>query len=75
MLAHWMPYRSFDAKKELFYNTDSIAWAIEVTPLLGADDQAGDILTQFLSEGIPAGCGSWHACSRHRSRRPSWSPA
>ncbi|MET0521793.1 MAG: TraC family protein, partial [Jiangellaceae bacterium] len=57
MLAHWMPYRSFDAKKDVFYNTDSIAWAIEVTPLLGADDRAGDILTQFLSEGVPAGCG------------------
>ncbi len=57
MLAHWLPYRSFDPKSQIFYNTDSIAWAIEVTPLLGADEQAGDILTQFLSEGVPAGCG------------------
>lgn len=57
MLAHWMPYRSFEQKNQIFYNTDSIAWAIEITPLLGADEQAGDILTQFLSEGIPAGCG------------------
>ena len=51
------PYRSYDAKTELFYNTDSIAFAIELAPLMGADERTGEILTQFLSEGIPAaGC-------------------
>ena len=57
MLADWLPYRSYDAKTELFYNTDSLAFAIELAPLMGADERTGEILTQFLSEGIPsAGC-------------------
>lgn len=56
MLAHWMPYRSYEKKNQIFYNTSSIGWSIEITALLGADERAGEILTQFLSEGIPAGC-------------------
>ena len=34
---------------------------IEVSPLVGADERTGEILTQFLSEGIPApGCLQFH---------------
>lgn len=54
MLAQWLPYRSYDAKHQVFYNTDSIAFAIEIAPLLGADERTGDILAQFLSEGVPS---------------------
>ena len=54
MLAHWLPYRSFDAARGLLYNTRSIGWCVEVAPLLGADERTGDILAQFLSDGVPA---------------------
>ena len=52
MLAQWLPYRSFDRKNEIFYQTDSIAFALEVAPLVGADERTGEILAQFLSEGM-----------------------
>ena len=54
MLAQWLPYRSFDRKTEIFHQTDSIAFALEVAPLVGADERTGEILAQFLSEGMPA---------------------
>ncbi len=54
MLAHWLPYRSFDPKNEIFYQTDSIAFALEVAPLIGADERTGEILAQFLSEAMPS---------------------
>ncbi|WP_066542669.1 type IV secretion system protein TraC [Sphingomonas sp. CCH18-B1] len=53
MLAQWLPYRSFDPKTEIFYQTDSIAFALEVAPLTGADERTGEILAQFLSEAMP----------------------
>ena len=54
MLAQWLPYRSFDAKHEVFHQTDSIAFALEIAPLMGADERSGEIFAQFLSEGIPS---------------------
>lgn len=54
MLAHWLPYRSYDPKSGIFYNNASRGFVIEVAPLLGADDRTGEILAQFISEGIPA---------------------
>ena len=61
MLAHWLPYRSYDPKTGIFYNSASRGFVIEVSPLVGADERTGEILTQFLSEGIPApGCLQFH---------------
>ena len=61
MLAHWLPYRSYDPKTGIFYNSASRGFVIEVLPLVGADERTGEILTQFLSEGIPApGCLQFH---------------
>jgi len=61
MLAHWLPYRSYDAKTGIFYNSASRGFVIEVAPLVGADERTGEILTQFLSEAIPApGCLQFH---------------
>ncbi|MEP3145533.1 type IV secretion system protein TraC [Qipengyuania citrea] len=54
MLAQWLPYRSFDRKTDIFYQTDSIGFALEVAPLVGADERTGEILAQFLSEGMPS---------------------
>jgi conjugal transfer ATP-binding protein TraC len=56
MLANWVPYRSYDARSRLFINTDSIGFVLEVSPMMGADDKSGEILTQFLSDAVPAGC-------------------
>ena len=56
MLAHWLPYRSFDQKTSLFFNSGSRGFAIEAAPLVGGDERTAEILTQFLSEAIPAQC-------------------
>lgn len=53
MLAQWLPYRSYDRKNEIFYQTNSIGFTLEVAPLVGADERTGEILAQFLSEGLP----------------------
>ena len=55
MLAHWLPYRSYDAKTGIFHNSGAREMCLEVSPLVGADERSGDIVTQCLSEGIPAG--------------------
>ncbi len=61
MLAHWLPYRSYDPKTGIFYNSASRGFVIEASPLIGADERTGEILTQFLSEAIPApGCIQFH---------------
>jgi conjugal transfer ATP-binding protein TraC len=61
MLAHWLPYRSYDAKNGIFYNSASRGFVIETAPLVGADERTGEILTQFLSEAIPTpGCLQFH---------------
>ncbi|CCW17230.1 IncF plasmid conjugative transfer pilus assembly protein TraC [Sphingobium indicum BiD32] len=61
MLAHWLPYRSYDAKTGIFYNSASRGFVVEAAPLIGADERTGEILTQFLSEAIPApGCLQFH---------------
>lgn len=61
MLAHWLPYRSYDPKTGIFYNSASRGFVIEAAPLVGADERTGEILSQFLSEGIAApGCLQFH---------------
>lgn len=61
MLAHWLPYRSYDPKTGIFYNSASRGFVIEAAPMVGADERTGEILTQFLSEAIPApGCLQFH---------------
>ncbi len=56
MLAHWLPYRSYDAATGIFHNSGAREVAIEVSPLVGADERTGEILGQCFSEGMPAGC-------------------
>ena len=55
MLGHWMPYRSYDAKKEIYHNSASRGFVLEMSPLIGADERTGEIISQFLSEGVPQG--------------------
>ena len=61
MLAHWLPYRSYDRKTGIYYNSASRGFVMEAAPMVGADERSGDILAQFLSEGVPApGCLQFH---------------
>ena len=61
MLAHWLPYRSYDPKTGIFYNSGSRGFVIEAAPMVGADERTGEIITQFLSEGIASpGCIQFH---------------
>ena len=56
MLANWLPYSSYDTKSGLFINTESMGFILELAPMMGADERSGEILTQFLSDAVPAGC-------------------
>ena len=61
MLAHWLPYRSYDPKTGIFYNSASRGFVLEVAPMVGADERTGEILSQFISEAIPTpGCLQFH---------------
>ena len=55
MLAAWLPYRSFDPKSGIYYNSASRGWILEISPLVGGDTRTSEIIAQFLSEGIPDG--------------------
>lgn len=52
-LAEWLPYRTFDPKTQLYYNSASVGFVVEYAPFVGADDQTQAILTQFLGD-VPA---------------------
>ena len=55
MLSDWLPYRVYDEGAKLYRNARSKGFVLEVTPLIGADEQTGEILGQFFSEGLPQG--------------------
>ena len=50
---HWLPYRSYDPKTNIFYNSATRGFALECAPMIGATEQSHEILAQLLSEGIP----------------------
>lgn len=54
MFADWLPYRSYDPKTGIFFNSASRGFVLELAPLVGANERTGDILAQLLSENIPA---------------------
>src|SRR3546814_12671935 len=68
MFADWLPYRSFDQKNGLYYNSASRGWILEVSPLVGADDRTSEIISQFRSEERRVGKECVSTC-RYR-----WSP-
>ncbi|MGB3723207.1 MAG: TraC family protein, partial [Pacificimonas sp.] len=55
MLSDYLPYRYFDAERELFLNAASSGFVLAAAPLVGADERTGEILGQFFSEGMPSG--------------------
>ena len=50
MLSQFLPYRSFDTKTELYFNSASMGFVVEFSPFCGGDDQTQAILTQFLGD-------------------------
>lgn len=54
-LSDWLPYRVYDPSSRLYLNARSKGFVLSVTPLIGADEQTGEILGQFFSEGLPPG--------------------
>ena len=55
MLSDYLPYRYFDAEREVFLNSASLGFVLVAAPLVGADERTGEILGQFFSEGMPSG--------------------
>ena len=55
MLSHWLPYRSYDPRKGLYHNASSKGFVLELSPMIGADERTGEIIGQFMSEGVPQG--------------------
>ena len=50
---HWLPYRGYDPKTDIYYNSASRGTFLELTPMIGATEQSHEMLAQLLSEGIP----------------------
>ena len=55
MLANYLPYRAYDREKELFYNAGGLGFALELSPLVGADERSADILGQVFTDGLLPG--------------------
>nr|WP_282551840.1 TraC family protein [Providencia sp. JUb39] len=48
-----LPYRHYDEKSGLFINKSTIGFALECTPLIGANDKIVDALDYFLRNKLP----------------------
>lgn len=48
-----LPYRHYDAESGLFINKSTIGFALECTPLIGANDKIVDNLDYFLRNKMP----------------------
>lgn len=61
MLAHWLPYRSYDPQSGLFFNSASRGFVVEAAPMVGADERTAEIIAQFVSDAVPTpGCLQIH---------------
>lgn len=50
MLSHYLGYRAYDPKKELFYMERSKGFILELSPLIGADERVADILNTVFGD-------------------------
>ena len=55
MLSQFLPWRVFDRTDRMYLNARSTGFIVEIPPMLGGDERTSEILTQFLSEGLPKG--------------------
>jgi len=56
MLADRIGYRAYDASKRIYHLTQSRGFILELSPLVGADERIGDILTTIFSDQLEPGC-------------------
>jgi conjugal transfer ATP-binding protein TraC len=56
LIADLLPYRSFNELKQIFINDNSVGFALEATPLIGATDNVIDTLSGMFSDALPEGC-------------------
>ena len=56
LIADLLPYRSFDEITQIFINQNSVGFALEATPLIGANNEVIDTLSGMFSDAIPEGC-------------------
>jgi conjugal transfer ATP-binding protein TraC len=55
MLSQFMPWRVYDKKDRIYINRASQGFIVEIPPMMGGDERSAEILTQFMSEGLPKG--------------------
>lgn len=48
-----VPLKVYDEASGLYHNRDSVGWALELSPLLGADDKTYSIFLELLTQSIP----------------------
>lgn len=51
-----LPYRVYDDKNDIYVNSDSFSFIIELNPLVGGDMQTSNLLTQLITDGLPEEC-------------------
>lgn len=52
-LSELCPYRIYDEDDELYLNSNSCGWIMEIVPLLGADDTIVSVLSELLAQTVP----------------------
>lgn len=50
--AHLLPYRYFDDENQLFINTESVGFALEISPLSGANEELINSLAEMIKNKI-----------------------
>ncbi|NEX91214.1 type IV secretion system protein TraC [Caulobacter sp. 17J65-9] len=54
-LSALLPYRQWDAQRELFVQDKSLGWVLEVIPLVGSDDVQARMLEELCAHAVPQG--------------------
>ena len=56
VIARELPYDAYEEETQLFFNTDSISFCLECSPLTGADEEVVNLINNLLSTGFPEEC-------------------
>lgn len=51
-----LPYRVYDDINDIYVNSNSFSFIIELNPLVGGDMQTSNLLTQLITDGLPEEC-------------------
>jgi conjugal transfer ATP-binding protein TraC len=56
MLSDYLGYRAYDRERRIYHLTDSRGFILELSPMVGADEKIGDILTSIFADQLEPGC-------------------